>query len=292
MRRVVVTGLGIVSPLGLGVRRSWKRLINGECGIVSVKDRGPQFEQQTCQVAAAVPQGSKEDGGWNASDWLSRDDQRKMAQYAQYAIVAAQEALDDAGWYPKTSYDQEMTGVCIGSGIGSLEDIYDTSLAYDKGGPKKVSPLFVPRLLINLAAGHISMKYGFKGPNHAVTTACTTSAHSIGDASRFIAHSDANLILAGGSESCIHPLALAGFSRSRSLCTTSNAHPHLSSRPFDATRAGFVIGEGAGVLVLEELAHARARGANIYAEVSGYGASADAWHMTAPPADGTARPAR
>lgn len=204
----------------------------------------------------------------------------------QYAIVAAQEALADAQWHPQTEQEREKTGICLGSGIGSFEEVYNTSLAFSQSGAKKVSPLFVPKLLINLAAGHLSMKYGLKGPNHAVTTACTTGAHSIGDASRFIAFGDADVMLAGGAESCIHPLAFVGFERSRSLTTTSNAKPHTASRPFDKTRDGFVIGEGAAVLVLEELEHARSRGAHIYAEIAGYGASADAHHMTAPPPDG------
>ncbi|KAL8760653.1 MAG: hypothetical protein Q9184_003168 [Pyrenodesmia sp. 2 TL-2023] len=221
----------------------------------------------------------------------------------QYAITAAHEALEDANWRPKNEEEQEMTGICLGSGIGSFDEVYNTSLAFDKGGAKKVSPLFVPKLLINLAAGHLSMKYGFKvpspsltryitlpnhpqGPNHAPTTACTTGAHSIGDASRIIAFGDANIMLAGGSESCIHPLAFVGFERSRSLTTTSNASPQSASRPFHTTRDGFVIGEGAALLVLEELEHALARNAKIYAEVAGYGASADAHHITAPPPNG------
>ncbi|KAI4174307.1 MAG: hypothetical protein LQ343_002446 [Gyalolechia ehrenbergii] len=210
-----------------------------------------------------------------------------MSKFMKYASVAAREALEDANWCPNTEEQQEMTGICLGSGIGSFEEIYNTSLGFEKGGAKKVSPLFVPKLLINLAAGHLSMKYGLKGPNHAVTTACTTGAHSIGDASRFIAFGDANVILAGGSESCIHPLAFIGFERSRSLTTTSNSKPSYASRPFHPTRDGFVIGEGAAVMVLEALDHALARGAqNIYAEIAGYGTSADAYHMTAPPPSG------
>ncbi|KAJ9639415.1 Mitochondrial beta-keto-acyl synthase [Coniosporium apollinis] len=209
-----------------------------------------------------------------------------MAKFAQYATAAAQEALDDAEWHPQKPEDLESTGVYIGSGIGAFDDVYDTSIAYDEGGYKKVSPLFVPRLLINLAAGHISMRYGFKGPNHAATTACTTGAHSVGDAGRFIAFGDADVMVAGGAESCIHPLAIAGFARARSLATDWNDAPHLASRPFDRSRAGFVIGEGAGVMVLEELEHAKARGARIYAELRGYGLSADAHHMTAPREDG------
>jgi len=209
-----------------------------------------------------------------------------MARFAQYAMVASEEALNDAGWFPKEEADLEVTGVYMGSGIGSLDDVYDTTIAYEKGGYRKVSPLFVPRLLINLAAGHISMRYGFKGPNHAATTACTTGAHSIGDASRLIQFGDADVMIAGGAESCIHPLAISGFARARSLATEFNERPMESSRPFDRERDGFVIGEGAGVVVLEELEHARKRGANIYAEVAGYGLSSDAHHMTAPREDG------
>lgn len=286
MRRVVVTGLGLVTPLGIGVRRTWKRLIDGQCGIVSIKDRSPEFGLLPSQVAAVVPLGSKEDGMWNSKDHLSPTDERRMARFAQYAMVASEEALKDAAWSPKKEEDLEATGVYMGSGIGSLDDVYDTTIAYDKGGYRKVSPLFVPRLLINLAAGHISMRYGFKGPNHAATTACTTGAHSIGDASRLIQFGDADVMIAGGSESCIHPLAISGFARARSLATEWNDRPAEASRPFDKDRDGFVIGEGAGVVVLEELEHAKARGANIYAEVAGYGLSSDAYHMTAPREDG------
>ncbi|KAI4188720.1 MAG: hypothetical protein L6R41_001959 [Letrouitia leprolyta] len=287
MRRVVVTGLGAVTPLGLGVQRSWNRLLDGHCGIISLNGKGDAFSQQQCQVAGLVPEGKKEDGAWRASEWIARDEERRMSKFMQYTSVAAREALEDANWQPSTEDEQETTGICLGSGIGSFEEIYNTSLSFDKDGAKKVSPLFVPKLLINLAAGHISMKYGLKGPNHAVTTACTTGAHSIGDASRFIAFGDANVMLAGGSESCTHPLAFVGFERSRSLTTTSNSNPSKASRPFHPTRDGFVIGEGAVVLVLEALDHALARGArNIYAEVAGYGASADAYHMTAPPPSG------
>ncbi|KAL6717134.1 Mitochondrial beta-keto-acyl synthase [Lecanora helva] len=209
-----------------------------------------------------------------------------MSTFMQYAVAASHEALEDAAWFPESLEEQEMTGVCLGSGIGSLKEQYDTSIALNEGGPKKVSPLYVPKLLINLAAGHISMKYGFKGPSHAVTTACTTGAHSIGDATRFIAHGDADVMLAGGAESCIHPLAFIGFERSRSLTTSFNHAPQQSSRPFDAARDGFVIGEGAAVMVLESLPHALSRNAHIYAEVAGYGCSSDAHHITAPPPDG------
>ncbi|KAF2676678.1 3-oxoacyl-synthase-like protein [Lentithecium fluviatile CBS 122367] len=286
MRKVVVTGLGLVTPLGIGVRRTWRRLLDRQCGIISIKDRSSEFAVLPSQVAAVVPEGKKENGMWSAKDWLSPGDERKMALFAQYAMVASEEALDDAGWAPKKEDDLEATGVYIGSGIGSLDDVYNTTVAYEKGGYKKVSPLFLPRLLINLAAGHVSMRYGFKGPNHAATTACTTGAHSIGDATRLIQFGDADVMIAGGAESCIHPLAISGFARARSLATSWNDAPSEASRPFDRDRAGFVIGEGAGVVVLEELEHAKSRGAKIYAEVAGYGLSSDAYHMTAPRADG------
>ncbi|KAF1987896.1 ketoacyl synthase domain-containing protein [Aulographum hederae CBS 113979] len=286
MRRVVVTGLGAVTPLGVGIRRTWKRLIEGECGIVSVADRSPKFASLPSRIAGVVPAGSRKDGKWTAKEYLQTGEERKMALFAQYAMAASEEALDDAGWKPTTAEDREATGVYVGSGIGAFEVVYDTAVAFEKDGYHKVSPLFVPRLLINLAAGHISMRFGFKGPNHAATTACTTGAHAIGDAARLISFGDADVIVAGGSESCIHPLAIAGFARARSLATDWNDQPHLSSRPFDRDRAGFVIGEGAGVVVLEELEHAKARGARIYAELKGYGLSSDAYHMTAPREDG------
>ncbi|KAI0816342.1 3-oxoacyl--synthase [Xylaria sp. FL0064] len=292
MRRVVVTGLGAVTPLGVGVRHTWKRLVAGHSGIVSVADFQPQerWRELTSTVAGVVPKmtgANTEADLWHADKWLSKSDQRRMSLFSQYAIAAAEMALEDAAWKPEKETDMQDTGVCLGSGIGNLDEFYKTSIAFDSGGYKKVSPLFVPQILINLAAGHVSMKYGFQGPNHAVTTACTTGAHSIGDASRFIAYGDADVMVAGGAESCIHPLTFAGFGRSRSLSTAFNDNPALSCRPFDAQRDGFVVSEGAAVVVLEELEHAKARGANIYAELRGYGCSGDAHHMTAPAADGS-----
>ncbi|KAJ5138964.1 Thiolase-like subgroup [Penicillium bovifimosum] len=272
--------------LGNGVRRSWKRLLDGHCGIVNVKDRDERFAEQPCQVAAVVPQGMREEGGWTASEWLGRGEERKMAKFAQYAMAATEEALQDAEWKPELFEQREATGVCLGSGIGNFDEMYNTTIAYDKGGYKKVNPLFVPKLLINLGAGHISMKYGFMGPSHAATTACTTGAHSVGDAARFIACGDADVMVAGGAESCIHPLAIGGFARARSLATAYNDTPEKASRPFDADRGGFVVGEGAAVLILEELEHALARGARIYAELKGYGCSSDAHHMTSPKENG------
>lgn len=269
-----------------GVRRSWNRLINGGCGIINIADRDAKFSVLPSQIAGVVPLGAKEQGNWNPKEWLAPRDERKMALFAQYALAAAQEAIDDAGWKPTKEEDLESTGVYIGSGIGSLDDAYKTAVNYEHGGYKTVTPLFVPRLLINLAAGHVSMKFGFKGPNHASSTACTTGAHALGDAARLIAYGDANVMIAGGAESCIHPLAVAGFARARSLATGFNDRPEKASRPFDRERNGFVIGEGAGVVVLEEAEHAKARGAQIYAEFPGYGLSSDAYHMTAPREDG------
>ncbi|EXJ93046.1 3-oxoacyl-[acyl-carrier-protein] synthase II [Capronia epimyces CBS 606.96] len=295
MRRVVVTGLGAVTPLGVGVRRTWQRLLNGECGIVSTRHLGLEFAGLPSQVAGLVPvsvpgSGSHDGAGegvWHAQDHVSPTELRQTAKFAQYGLAAAAEALKDAGFDGGKGLDPEMTGVCLGSGIGNLEELYTTSVAYHQANYRKIHPLFVPRLLINLGAGHISMRYGLKGPNHAATTACTTGAHSIGDASRFIQAGEADVMVAGGAESCIHPLAIGGFARSRSLATQFNAEPHLSSRPFDSKRSGFVISEGAACVILEELEHAKRRGARIYAELVGYGNSADAHHLTAPQEDGS-----
>ena len=251
MRRVVVTGLGAITPLAAGIKPTWKRLIESSCGIVSTSTRGTQFETLPSRVAGLVPLGSRDDGNWQAKDWLPASEERQMALFAQYAVAATQEALDDAGWHPTDENDLRRTGVTIGSGIGNLDEAYNTSVAFHTGGYRKVSPLFVPKLLINLAAGHVSIRHGFKGPNHAATTACTTGLHAIGDASRLIAFDDADVMVAGGSESCIHPLAIAGFARARSLATDWNDSPALSCRPFDRQRAGFVIAEGAGICILE-----------------------------------------
>ncbi|KAK3902355.1 mitochondrial putative 3-oxoacyl-synthase [Staphylotrichum tortipilum] len=301
-RRVVVTGLGAITPLGVGVRHTWQRLLASESGLVSIANRGADAHEQaqwrdlTSTVAGIVPLSpdgaaapGHDTGIWRPSDWLEPSDQRRMSTFAQYAVAAADMALRDAAWKPESDRHQErdMTGVCIGSGIGNLNEIYATSLAFDRGGYKKVSPLFVPKILTNLAAGHIAMRHGFRGPNHAATTACTTGAHAIGDAARFIAFGDADVMVAGGAESCIHPLTFAGFGRSRSLSTAFNHDPPASCRPFDADRAGFVVAEGAAVVVLEELEHAKRRGARVLAELKGYGCSGDAYHMTAPREDGS-----
>lgn len=259
MRRVVVTGLGAITPLGVGIKPTWSRLLQSHCGIVSTRSLGPAFAALPSQVAGLIPQGKLSDGAWDATEHCSAAELRQTASFAQYGVAAAAEALKDAGFEGGEGLPKDDTGVTLGSGIGNLEELYDTSLAYgrdvkqpgDAGNYRKIHPLFVPRLLINLGAGHISMRYGLRGPNHAVTTACTTGAHSLGDAARFISAGDAEVMIAGGAESCIHPLAIGGFARSRSLATDWNEEPRQSSRPFDEKRAGFVIGEGAGVVVLE-----------------------------------------
>lgn len=255
MRRVVVTGLSAITPLAAGIRPIWRRLLESKCGIVSTSGLGPAFDTLPSRVAGLVPLGSRETGRWQAKDWLQAGEERSMALFAQYAIACAEEALDDAEWHPTKEADLEATGVTIGSGIGNLNEAYAASVAFEQDGYRRVSPLFVPRLLINLAAGHISIRNGFKGPNHAATTACTTGLHAIGDASRLIMFGDADVMVAGGAESCIHPLAIAGFARARSLATNWNDEPQRSSRPFDRDRDGFVIGEGAGVVVLEVCFH-------------------------------------
>ncbi|KAF5094843.1 hypothetical protein D0Z03_001979 [Geotrichum reessii] len=286
MRRVVVTGLGVVSPLGVGVNHVWKALIAGESGIVSLKDtvlkNNPDIP---ATVGGAVPLGPGADGKWDSAEWVDKTVARRIPLFAQYALSAAQQALNDAAWRPESTCDQEQTGVCVGSGIGGFEDVYQNVTSFNAGGYRKVSPLFIPRLLNNMAAGHISITHKLKGPNHSASTACTTGAHSIGDAANFIRSGLASVMVAGSAEATLHPLAFAGFARAKSLST--NPDPALASRPFDSQRGGFVMGEGSGVLVLEELEHALARKApRIYAELVGYGLSGDAHHITAPPDDG------
>ncbi|KAK1439781.1 hypothetical protein QVD17_05601 [Tagetes erecta] len=296
-RRVVVTGLGMVTPLGCGVEATWKRLIKGESGIraLSIEDlkmsgfeKNTQlytFDQLTSKVAAIVPCGT-EPGEFNESLWLDSKHGKSIARFISYALCAADEALRDANWIPTKQEDKENTGVSIGGGIGSMGDILDASQLICEKRVRRLSPFFVPRILINMAAGHVSMKYGFQGPNHAAVTACATGANSIGDAARMIQFGDADVMVAGGTEASIDALSIAGFSKLRALATKYNSTPQESSRPFDCERDGFVIGEGAGVLVLEELEHAKKRGANIYAELRGYGMSGDAHHITQPHVDG------
>lgn len=297
-RRVVVTGIGMVTPLGCGVQTTWKRLIEGECGVRAITpedlkmnssfDRETQlytFDQLTSKVAAVVPCGTKT-GEFNADLWLNSKEHRSVSRFIGYALCAADEALKDAKWAPTEQEQKERTGVSIGGGIGSITDVLEASQLICEKRLRRLSPFFIPRILINMASGHVSMKYGFQGPNHAAVTACATGAHSIGDAARMIQFGDSNVMVAGGTESSIDALSIAGFCRSRALTTKHNSMPLEASRPFDCDRDGFVIGEGSGVLVLEELEHAKERGAKIYAEIRGYGMSGDAYHITQPHNDG------
>ncbi len=284
MRRVVITGLGMVSPLGCGVEASWKRLIAGESGASRVSEF--DVSDITCQIACSIPRGTYAEGRYNPDDWMEPKEQRKVDDFIVYAMAAADQALTDADWHPQSADDRAATGVLIGSGIGGLQGIEKAALLLAEKGPKRISPFFIPGRLINLASGYVSIRHGLKGPNHAVVTACSTGAHAVGDASRLIALGDADVMVAGGTESPICRLALAGFAACRALSTHFNDEPKRASRPYDRDRDGFVMGEGAGVLVLEELGHARARGARIYGEVIGYGLSGDAHHITAPAEDG------
>jgi 3-oxoacyl-[acyl-carrier-protein] synthase II len=284
MRRVVITGLGMVSPLGCGVEASWKRLIAGESGASRVSEF--DVSDITCQIACSIPRGTYAEGTYNPDEWMEPKEQRKVDDFIVYAVAAAEQALADADWHPKSPDDCAASGVLIGSGIGGLQGIDKAALLLAEKGPRRISPFFIPGRLINLAAGYVSIRHGLKGPNHAVVTACSTGAHAIGDASRLIALGDADVMVAGGTESPICRLALAGFAACRALSTHFNQEPKRASRPYDRDRDGFVMGEGAGVVVLEELDHARRRGAKIYGEVIGYGLSGDAYHITAPAEDG------
>jgi len=284
MRRVVVTGIGIVSPLGVGVEHVWKKLIKGESGISSIQSF--DVSDLPAKIAGQVPRGDISSGNFNPDEYVTPKDQKKMDDFIVMAMAAAHEAVKDAGWEPKTDAERNSTGVMIGSGIGGLNVIYETSQILKEKGPRRVSPFFIPAALINLASGHVSIKYGFRGPNHSVVTACATGSHAIGDAARMIMLEDADVMVAGGAESTINRLGIAGFAASRALSTNFNDNPPAASRPWDKDRDGFVMGEGAGILVLEELEHAKARGAKIYAEVVGYGMSGDAHHITAPAEDG------
>lgn len=281
MRRVVVTGLGAVTPLGAGVQTTWSRLIAGKSGITPIEKF--DVERLACKIAGDVPLGDGE-GAFNPDLFVLPKEQRKMDAFVLFAMAAAHEAVLDAGWTPQDEESLLRTGVMIGSGIGGLPEIERTSLEYHSG--KRVSPFFIPAALINLASGNVSIKYGFKGPNHSVVTACSTGAHAIGDAMRLIRYGDADVMVAGGAEAAICPIGIAGFAALKALSTKYNDTPEQASRPYDKGRDGFVMGEGAGVVVLEELEHAKKRGAKIYAEVVGYGLSGDAYHMTAPAADG------
>jgi 3-oxoacyl-[acyl-carrier-protein] synthase II len=284
LRRVVITGLGLVTPLGSGVETSWSRLLEGASGARRIEEF--PADDLACQIACFVPRGQQSEGRFNPDDWMEVKEQRKVDDFIIYAMGAAEMALRDAGWKADTPEKQERTGVLVGSGIGGLSGIADTSLLLKEKGPRRVSPFFIPGRLINLASGYISIRHGLKGPNHAVVTACSTGAHAIGDASRLIALGDADVMVAGGTESPICRIAMAGFAACKALSTGFNDRPTKASRPYDKDRDGFVMGEGAGIVVLETLERAKARGAHIYAEVIGYGLSGDAYHITAPAEDG------
>ena len=280
MRRVVVTGMGIACPLGVGVGTVWKRLIEGESGITAIESF--DVSDLPAKIAGQIPAGPRAEGELDLNEWVPVKDQRKIDRFIQFALVAATEAVEDSGWTPDSEEDRCATGVMIGSGIGGLQTIYDASIQVHEGRARRLSPFFIPSALINLASGHVSIKYGFKGPNPAVVTACATGVHAIGDASRLLMLGDADVMVAGGAESAVNKLGIAGFCASRALSTGFNETPARASRPWDKDRDGFVMGEGAGVLVLEEREHARRRGATIYGEVCGYGLSGDAYHITAP----------
>jgi len=283
MRRVVVTGLGMVTPLACGVEATWRRLLAGDSGAARVKDF--DVSDLPCQIAAQVPRGRGSDA-LNHDDWMDPKEQRRVDDFIIYGMSAAAQALRDANWAPETYEQQIETGVLIGSGIGGLGGIYDASITLHEKGPRRISPFFIPGRLINLVSGQVSIAHNLKGPNHSVVTACSTGAHAIGDAGRLIALGDANVMVAGGAESAVNRLSLAGFTACRALSTSFNDRPTQASRPYDRDRDGFVMGEGAGCVVLEELEHARARGAHIFAELVGYGLSGDAYHITSPAPDG------
>ncbi|WP_371819122.1 beta-ketoacyl-ACP synthase II [Roseococcus sp. SDR] len=283
-RRVVVTGMGIASPLGLGIDNVWKRLINGESGISNIQSF--DVKDLPARIAGQIPAGVRADGRLDLAEWIPVKDQKKMDRFIQLALVAAVEAIEDSGWMPEDEAGRCATGVMIGSGIGGLGTIQEAAALVAAGRTRRLSPFFIPSALVNLASGHVSIRYGFKGPNHSAVTACATGVHAIGDAARLIALGDADVMVAGGAEAAICELGIGGFCAARALSTSFNDTPTAASRPWDKDRDGFVMGEGAGVLVLEEYEHAKARGATIHAEVIGYGMSGDAYHITSPAEDG------
>jgi len=284
MRRVVITGLGLLTPLGCGVEASWQRLLDGQSGVSAIESF--DVSDIASKIAGQVPRGSSADGRFNADEWVARKDQRKLDEFIVYGLCAAQQAVEDSGWLPEDEESRDRTGVMIGSGIGGLQTICEGAVTVRERGPRRLSPFFIPAALINLVSGQVSIRYGFRGPNHAPVTACSTGAHAIGDAARLIALEDADVMVAGGAEAAVCRVGMAGFSSAKALSTGYNDRPALASRPWDQGRDGFVMGEGAGMVVLEELEHAKARGAPIYGEVLGYGMSGDAHHITAPAEDG------
>jgi len=284
IRRVVVTGLGLLSPFGVGVEHGWSQILAGKSACRRVETF--KVDDLPCKIAHVVPRGDGSDSTFNPEAYLEPKELRKIGDFILYGIAAADEALKDSGWEPKSAEDRNATGVMIGSGIGGIEGIAENALVLNERGPRRISPFFIPGNIINLVSGQVSIRHGLKGPNHAVVTACSTGAHAIGDAARLIMFGDAEVMLAGGAEAPVTRLSLAGFAACRALSTDRNDAPQTASRPFDRDRDGFVMGEGAGVVVLEELEHARSRGAKIYAEVVGYGLTGDAYHITAPAEDG------
>jgi len=291
MRRVVVTGIGLLTPLGQGRELTWKRILEGKSGAGNIT--AFDVSDYACKVAAEVPRvdgrgggGPDVEGSFDPDQTMSAKDRRRVDDFILYGIAAADEAVKDSGWAPEDDEGRERTGVIIGSGIGGLGTIAETAIELHEKGPRRVSPFFIPSALINLVSGQVSIRYGFKGPNHAVVTACATGAHAIGDAARLIKYGDADVMVAGGAEASVVPVGIAGFIACRAMSTGFNDEPQRASRPYDKDRDGFVMGEGAGILVLEELEHAKARGAKIYAEIIGYGLAGDAYHITAPAEDG------
>jgi 3-oxoacyl-[acyl-carrier-protein] synthase II len=284
MRRVVVTGLGLVTPLGVGVPLVWERLIAGRSGIRAIE--GFDVSDIASKIAGQVPSGPMAEGSFDPDEWVGARERRRMDRFIQYAMAAGIQAIEDAGWKPTDEESLDRTGVMIGSGIGGLQEIYNGSVILHERGARKLSPFFIPASLITLASGHLSIKYGFRGPNHAVVTACSTGAHALGDAALFIQCDDADVMVAGGAEAAVCRIGMAGFAAARALSTQYNDTPERASRPWDKGRDGFVMGEGAGVVVLEEYEHAKKRGAIIYGEIVGYGLSGDAYHITAPSSDG------
>jgi len=285
MRRVVVTGMGLVTPLGCGVQAVWSRLIEGQSGLGSIQNF--DVSDLPSKIAGQVPRGETADGYLNIGDWVSPKDSRKLDLFITYGLIAAAQAVQDAGWTPEDEEARDRTGVMIGSGIGGLQTIYESAVTVHERGPRRLSPFFIPAALINLVSGHVSIRYGFRGPNHSPVTACSTGAHAIGDAARLIGLGDADVMVAGGAEAAVCRIGVAGFASAKALSTSFNDTPERASRPWDKARDGFVMGEGAGIVVLEELEHAKRRGATIYGEVLGYGLSGDAYHITAPAEDGS-----
>ena len=284
LRRVVVTGMGIVSPLGCGIEPTWANILASKSGAKRIDDF--QVDDIACQIAHRIPLGDHADGKFNPDEWMDVKDQRKVDPFIVYAMAAATQAIQDAGVEPKTEEEKHRIGTLIGSGIGGIGGIYETSITLHEKGPRRVSPFFIPGRIINMASGNVSIRFGLKGPNHSVVTACSTGAHAIGDAARLIMLGDADVMVAGGAESPVNRISIAGFAACRALSTGFNDRPEMASRPYDKDRDGFVMGEGAGIVVLEEYERAKARGAKIYGEVIGYGLSGDAYHITAPSEDG------